>query len=238
MREEREQVEIILANRSYLYQLLQVIFGSEPDENLLTQVVSTHTEQAIQLFYEPSVPEVTRFLNLLGDLRDELFTRKDSPIDRLSSEYTRLFLGPTTLPAPPWESVYVTSGQILFQEVTLNVRKAYARRHFLPKGYPNEADDHLALELDFMFHLATQTHQCFMRSDHEGALERLQEQKQFLSEHLLVWTGRFAEKLKALETRYFYPQCAEFMVFFLGTDSDVLAEVSQLIEEYSNTKPL
>ncbi|MEI3231097.1 MAG: molecular chaperone TorD family protein, partial [Gordonibacter pamelaeae] len=51
-------------------------------------------------------------------------------LGQLRSVYTKLFIGPAKLPAPPWESVYATGGRpLLFQESTLAVR-----RRLLPPG--------------------------------------------------------------------------------------------------------
>ncbi|MCB8816455.1 molecular chaperone TorD family protein [Desulfosporosinus shakirovi] len=73
------------------------------------------------------------------------------------TEYTRLFIGPTKLPVPPWESVYVSKERLLFQESSLKVRQrqCYLNYNFLPAKYRSEADDHIALELDFMYNLSS-----------------------------------------------------------------------------------
>lgn len=62
-----------------------------------------------------------------------------------------MFIGPRELPAPPWESSYLNEDKLLFQEETLQVRMSYLKYNFIPKNYPHEADDHIALELDFMY---------------------------------------------------------------------------------------
>jgi TorA maturation chaperone TorD len=230
MNERLEQTEIVIANRSYLYQLQQGIFGSEPTVGLLTQVTSKHTQQAIELFYDPDTPEVKNFLTLLERTADALSKQVDILIDNLSSEYVRLFYGPDVLPAPPWESVYATGQQVLFQESTLNVRRAFVKWGYLPQGYPNEPDDHLAYELDFMYNLAKQTHERFIAGEYTKAKATLEDQQLFLQDHLLKWVGKFSERLQEFKEQNFYSQCAEFLVFFLKSDNDVLAELLQELE--------
>jgi TorA maturation chaperone TorD len=85
---------------------------------------------------------------LLADLKRAVALEAEAVLARLKSEYTALMIGPAKLPAPPWESAYLTRERIIFQESTLKVRRAYQKYQFLPANYPYEADDHLALELD------------------------------------------------------------------------------------------
>jgi TorA maturation chaperone TorD len=223
MNKRQEYLEIILTNRSYLYQLLQAAFGTEPTKELFCQITSTHTQKAIELFYGSGIPEVTIFLALLKQTAAELSEHPEICINHLTDEYTRIFYGPDTLPAPPWESVFTTGQQVLFQEKTLSVRKVYVQHGYLPKGYPNEADDHLAYELDFMFRLASQTQDCVASGQFTEAKVTIEAQQRFLKEHLLRWVGKFAERLCECDRQFFYPHCALFLAFYLSADFETLS---------------
>jgi hypothetical protein len=50
MKTQNDEIAIILANRHYLYQLLQHIFGNEPNLNMLEIATNDHTIDAIQFF--------------------------------------------------------------------------------------------------------------------------------------------------------------------------------------------
>lgn len=150
-------------------------------------------------------------------------------LDKLQSEYIHLLIGPNKLPAPPWESVYLTKERLIFQESTLKVRQAYLEYQFLPANYPHEADDHLALELDFMAHLAELAGENFEEGKTKEAKKILLDQKAFLKKHLLVWIGEFAEQIQQSKTHYFYPQIAKLAAQILKVDLVTLDEMIDLL---------
>ncbi len=73
-------------------------------------------------------PDVQLGLNLLQSWAETArgaFT--ENAFDELRDDYTRLFLGPATVLAPPWESVYFNDERMVFQEQTMQVRGWYQR---------------------------------------------------------------------------------------------------------------
>lgn len=228
MTTQDDGIAIIFANRHYLYQLLQHIFGNEPTPELLDIVTNQHTQEALELMLDEDNNNLNVTLTLLHDLRMKLTTDTDSTLDKLTSEYTYLMIGPNKLPAPPWESVYVTKERALFQESTLKVRRTYLEYKFLPANYPHEADDHLAIELDFMAHLAKLTLERFDEQNFDEVKKLLADQKAFLREHLLVWIGNFANDIQNSKTHHFYPQMAALTEQFLEMDNLVLDELMPL----------
>jgi TorA maturation chaperone TorD len=170
------------------------------------------------------------FVELFDKLRNAILTDQEALLDKLKTEYTYLMIGPDKLPAPPWESVYRTKERLIFQESTLAVRRAYLKYQFLPANYPHEADDHIALELDFMAHLAKLTLESFEDNGIEEVKRLLADQKSFLDEHLLVWIDQFADQIQNSKTHYFYPQIAVLTKQLVGIDADVIDELVSLLE--------
>src|SRR3972149_6655669 len=74
----------------------------------------------------------------------------------LQEDYSRLFIGPGKVIAPPWESVFFNEARQTFQEQTLQVRNWYRRFGLEPEKIYHEPDDHIGLELTFLAHLANQ----------------------------------------------------------------------------------
>lgn len=209
-----DSMELLLSNRRFLYTLLARAFASEPDGTLLGVVMDERTGDECALL-DGDEGAGRRLWRVLAD---EAAADED---DRLRSEYTRLFLGPEKLPAPPWESVYVNGEPLLFQESTLVVREAYRRSGYVSAGYPREADDHVAIELDFMATLAAKT--CEAAAGDRGALEA---QRAFLEEHLLAWIDSFAERLGSCDTvSGFYPSFARLAALACRRDAGVLKEL-------------
>jgi len=107
--------------------------------------------------------------------------------DDLRAEYMRLFVGVNKVLAPPWESVYFNDERLVFQEQTLQVRKWYRRFGLELENLHKEPDDHIGLEMMFVAHLARLAIQALEDQDDEKFEQALENQRMFLSEHLLQW---------------------------------------------------
>lgn len=228
LNDQDDAISIILSNRCYLYSLLQHTFGHEPNLKLLEIVSSEHSHEALGLLLDEN--ESVPHLELLRDLSQEISTNAEGLLDRLITEYTYLLIGPGKLPAPPWESVYVTKERLIFTESTIKVRSAYLEYQFLPANYPHEADDHIAIELDFMLRLSKLSLEHFENGNTKKFEKVLSDQKVFLEEHLLNWVGDFANQIQSSKTHYFYPQMASLALWILRNDYAVLKELLSLNE--------
>lgn len=189
MRTDDDAASITLANRQFLYRYLWRAFAAEPDETLLDVACGEHAQQACALAGEEAA-------HLQSDIAPAAMAlREAGGLEALRTAYTRLFVGPAALPAPPWESVYTSGENLIFQKSTLDVRAAFRAAGYQAAGYLREADDHLATELDFMAVLAESASQAFERGDVVDTRALLKTQSEFLDQHLGVWTGAFADRL-------------------------------------------
>lgn len=229
--EKQNEIAILLANRTYLYRLFQNIFGEEPSAKLIDAITSKHTLDALEIPVTKECQAILQYLPALKEMEDWYLTNKDEALNDLTDEYTRLFLGPTKLPAPPWESVYVSKEPLLFQESTLAVRRCYLKYGVIPQNYPHEADDHLALELDFMANLSELTQNALEQADIDKMLEILEDQKAFLDDHLLRWVPLFAEKLDASGNTRMYGNLAHILREFLKLDRQTLQEIISVLKK-------
>ena len=208
-----ESVMIILDARAFVYKLFQSLFGNEPTVELLEILKDSSTKMALETFADEA-----NYGKLLKELAKYM---KTYDIEKISSEYTKLFIGPGKLPAPPWESVYISGEPVLMNEGTLAVRGIYKSYGFLPENYPHVADDHLALELDFMALLGEKI------IDDANAAEEIEEtlavSAGFLEEHLLKWLPEFTAQIQGHGV--FYPLLVSLLNEFVKTDSSVLYEI-------------
>ena len=228
MSQQNDAVAILIANRSYLYRLLQRIFGGEPQMEVLKIATDSHTEEALKLLLQEDEHLFEEAFKVLEQVALALQDKPEQILDKLNSEYTYLFIGPNALPAPPWESVYLSKEKALFQESTLRVRQAYLKYKFLPANYPREADDHLALELDFMAHLSQIAQEHFENGQIEEMKEILADQKAFLNDHILLWIDDFAKDIQKSKTHYLYPAMAELTRHYLKIDAALIEELLEL----------
>ena len=223
----KEAVELLLSNRLFLYSLMHKLFGREPDEELLNILTDEHTGEAFGLLSEEEKDIMDRTAVFLGEIREE----KQNPafLEEAKDEYTRLFIGPVSLVAPPWESVYGQKDAMLFQESTLEVRNTYRQYGLIPEGYPHVADDSLALELHFMALLAQRGLDAFYAGKNDDLTADLTGSSDFLKKHLLVWVPKFLERMKGAKTSILYPQMCLVLDEFLRKDAETVKEVLQAL---------
>ena len=224
----KEAVELLLSNRLFLYSLMHKLFGREPDEELLNILTDEHTGEAFGLLSEEEKDIMDRTAVFLGEIREE----KQNPafLEEAKDEYTRLFIGPMSLVAPPWESVYGQKDAMLFQESTLEVRNTYRQYGLIPEGYPHVADDSLALELHFMALLAQRGLDAFYAGKNDDLTADLTGSSDFLKKHLLVWVPKFLERMKGAKTNILYPQMCLVLDEFLRKDAETVKEVLQVMD--------
>ena len=224
----REAAELLLCNRLFLYSLLHKLFGREPDEELLNILTDEHTGEAFALLSEEEKDIMDRTAAFLKEVREE----KQNPafLEEAKDEYTRLFIGPASLVAPPWESVYGQKDAMLFQESTLEVRNTYRQFGLLPEGYPRVADDSLALELHFMALLAQRSLDAFYAGKYDDLAADLSGSADFLKKHLLVWVPKFLERMKGARRSVLYPQMCLVLDEFLRKDAGTVQEILKALE--------
>ena len=224
----REATEVLLCNRLFLYSLLHKLFGREPDAELLNILTDEHTGEAFGLLSEEEKDIMDRTATFLKEIREE----KQNPafLEEAKDEYTRLFIGPVSLVAPPWESVYGQKDAMLFQESTLEVRNTYRQFGLIPEGYPHVADDSLALELHFMALLAQRSLDAFYAGKNDDLSADLNGSAEFLKKHLLVWIPKFLERMKSARSNILYPQMCLVLDEFLRKDAAILQEILQTLK--------
>lgn len=215
-----ENVSLVLGARAYLYALFHRALGDAPDAAIVEALGSNETLMALGFFLEgkPAFDRLAEAVTGLGE----------SDVEGLASEYTALFVGPHKLIAPPWESVYIGDEGLLFQESTLEVRRTYLEDGMIPAEHPHVADDHIALELDYMALLARRFAD---EGDGEGALGLVNRQIGFLDKNLLVWTGEYARRMSDSRTRVLYPLVVDALSAFLPADRAVLDELGAAARE-------
>ncbi len=138
-------------------------------------------------------------------------------LESLKIDYTRLFVGPFKVLAPPYGSVYLEDGRIMGGS-TIDVRNWYEKEGL--DIVIKDAPDHIAMELEFMYYLiAKQT-----QATNEGNLQDIQlyqqKQKSFLCSHLARWLPGFTENVQKNAQTEFYRELARLTEIFVQKDLD------------------
>lgn len=114
----------------------------------------------------------------LAMMRDGL---AHEPLDDLSWEYRRLFVGPAAKAAPPWGSVYTDRDCIICGNSTLDLRAWLRANGIEVPGADGEPEDHIGLMLLLAAWIARQ----------RPALLR-----EYLERHLLTWAPHFLDVVR------------------------------------------
>ncbi len=109
-------------------------------------------------------------------------------------DFTRLFVGPGPLPAPPYGSAYTGVERLLMQEETLAVRRFYRKCGLASRKEGSQPDDFLATELEFLGYLLTVADHC-AKLDDQAWQVNFRAHNRFRRLHLLPWIKPFAKDI-------------------------------------------
>lgn len=212
-----EVVQLALTGRAALYGALYGAFANEPSAALLEVLRGEELRLWIGvLMGEEGVALLDAALGCpVGE-------------DALACAYTRLFVGPARPEAGPWESLYRGKETTLFCQTTLDVRRCYVEEGLIPQSYPHVADDHIALELDFMRRLGERARAAQEAGDVAAAREALEATRRFMDEHLGQWVRPWVDALEAAPHGAFYRELGTLLAAYVSRDREL---VSMLVEE-------
>lgn len=220
----------IFYSRQYAYDILRRFFIEEPSKEYLMQFV-----QKNMIDFFPFKEDSEMIQEGILDIQTYLSTHDVVHIDQnyqdLHWDYTRMFIGPYELPAPLWESYYVRKDSLLFQETTMNVRKYYEKYGISVKDFNLEADDHMGLELDFIYHL---NEQCIKIANIPDQINQhelkhlLIDQSKFLNDHLLQFVSELSQRIIKHADTGFFIGLAKILQHYLQIDSEVLQEFTNI----------
>jgi len=176
--------------------LLRQVFLKEPDRRLL---------EGIAKITLTSKEETER--GGLKEMRDSVKqkeSRLDEWTDQLSLEFARLFIGPAHPPAIPFASFYLSGSHSLMTEETIAVRKQYLEAGLALKNLYQMPDDHIAIELDFLYYLTERVLESLENGGDPQAEKYLKLRHEFLMDHFVLWAPAFANRiLESTEEDYF-----------------------------------
>lgn len=192
-------------------------------EALRSGAVAKDLEEAVgwldrdrELFVEP--------LAMLGEACQALADQDPAQLlTRLEVEYARLFVGPGSVPASPYESVYVdrdpSSGRPVVGWATSATVEALYRSHALhPSDQHPDLPDHIATELEFLYALCRSEGDAWANDDATQAKELRRAQQSFITDHLHPWVGEFCRRLTAAAREPVYPAVAGFLDQFVRVE--------------------
>jgi TorA maturation chaperone TorD len=142
---------------------------------------------------------------------------EDFELEALKIDFTRLFVGPFKLLAPPYGSVYLEDNRML-GDSTIDVRSFYEGEGL--EVVIKDAPDHIAMELEFMHYLVTKQIEAAGKANPQILQSCLQKQQIFLRTHLARWLPLFVKNVQENAQTEFYKKLTQLTGMFVQKDLD------------------
>ncbi len=172
-------------------------FFSPPNEEMVLKLKVL--ESRIKKACIPAVPYIAKMEKHFEDEGD---------IDSLRVDFSRLFVGPFGMLAPPYGSVYMESGRKVMGDSTLDVVSRYREEGLDISGDFHDAPDHIAVELEFVHFLIFKSLEAASHSDMHASGHYMEKRRRFYAEHLGAWISDFQEHVEEKAETNFYKNLA------------------------------
>jgi DMSO reductase family type II enzyme chaperone len=143
----------------------------------------------------------------------------------ITIDHAALFVGPFSVPAPPYGSVYLEDKRQLMGASTMDVRRHYRSIGLDLSQDFNEAPDHICAELEFMHVLVHQAIAAVDAGDHDLLAAAIGRQQAFLERHLGAWVPAFADRVAEHAQTDFYRLLASVVRGFVAEDLKALPDL-------------
>lgn len=209
MNVEEHSAELDLEAASYL--LMSRILRQMPEHSWLDALATQGVFDEIP--YGRSNPSVQQGADAL---RVWANSYTEAATDAVYNDCMALLIGPGKPLAAPWESVYSEANEgLIFQQETLDVRRAYRVFGLQVDQLHHEPDDHIAYELEFVATLASRAAEA-LRAGREGEAQALLDAKNaFLANHLQAWAFKWCDLMDEHASTEFYRGIAGLVRGFL-----------------------
>ncbi|SHI81431.1 anaerobic sulfite reductase subunit AsrA [Parasporobacterium paucivorans] len=215
----KSEVLTMMTGRENLYNLLCRIYKKEVDQKLLDNMKD-------MVFPTDGMnPELTEGYRLLQEYFE---TTGENAEEDLAVDFAKVFLSAGAsqgMAAFPYESVYTSRKRIILQEAWEQVSNIYATKGLALEDVPPDfMEDHIACELEYMAYLCREAKQT------RNLLKNLQDQQEFLEQHLLKWGPSFCEDVYNYSDTVFYKAVAKITSGFLKLDQEILDSLRESAE--------
>ena len=157
-----------------------------------------------------------------GDLLSEVVRNapRADDLERHTVDYSRLFVGPFKVLAPPYGSIYLENGKFM-GDSTLAVRDVYAQEGL--DIVLKDAPDHISMELEFVYFVALREAEARENGDLRQVASLRDSQASFLRTHLGAWVEAFASNIQEHAQTEFYKALGRHTKRFVLEDLDQLS---------------
>ncbi len=190
-----------LKEELYLYNLLRQVFLKEPTKELIEDLSRVDVPDEIN-------DDIDSGLKMVIESCKNNVHRIDEWLEDLAIEYARLFIGPKNPPAVPFASFYLSESRSLMTDETIDVRKRYLEAGMAVKDLYSIPDDHIGIELEFIFYLTQKILEDFEDNKRSEASRFFELRQDFINNHMRLWMQSFAERIIEHSREDFYTGAA------------------------------
>jgi TorA maturation chaperone TorD len=152
----------------------------------------------------------------LADMAEKLDSSfRQAGLDKLLSDYSRLFLGPFEILAKPYGSVYLDGERVVMGDSTMAAVACYREAAFEVAEDFREMPDHIAVQLEFLYLLCFNQNEALASADQAAQQRWLEIEQIFLANHLGRWVGDFCQRIREHAETEHYRLLAELTETFI-----------------------
>lgn len=237
--EHERHVAMGLARRAYLYGVYRVVFGGGLDAKGVPGVFSRETVAALHEVEEAledkefaclASKELTSIrISAIDCIRENIAcvektmdrARDERFAERLIDGHTMLFRVPGDSYVKPWESPYVGTKAMMFQESTLDVRRRYHEAGFKLTAERHFPDDHIGAILDYEARLSSRAYEAYADGEDAEVRTLLASQRSMLEAHVFTWLDDFVEEVAKKDGSAIFAAFAFGLNAFCRFDADL-----------------
>lgn len=145
------------------------------------------------------------------DKLNRIFENDQLDLEDYLVEYSRLFIGPFKVAAPPYSSIYLEDKREVMGRSTQVVNSFYRRAGLTLESSIFLPSDHISNQLEFMYYLK-------FKWSETGELFYLELQKEFLHKIMICWIPKFNAAIQQESTLGFYKTLGTIMEAFIQYD--------------------
>ncbi|SNR99147.1 chaperone TorD involved in molybdoenzyme TorA maturation [Anaerovirgula multivorans] len=210
--------------RALSYHLLAQCYGF-PTEALKEEKIADHLLQLLPLIEESTEESIEKMKKYLEEVKD---------LQELQLDFSKLFIGPQNLLAPPYGSLYLENKGQIMGESTYDVVRLFNEAGVKKLKDVKEPQDHIRIELEFMYCLIDETIIACKEGSWEKAEKYIRLQLEFLNHHLGRWIKPFTDNVYNHAETVFYKNLALATVNYIK--QDYLEDSLAMAKEFENIK--
>ena len=174
-----------------------------------------------------------------ADMKAYLHHMNSGTRQMLAADYAHTFLAAgnyETFAATPYESVFTSPEGLMMQDARDEVYKMFCSEHIQPDESLHMPEDHIAFEFEFLATCLERTNEALEAGDWARASELSHKVADFHQQHQLNWVDDLCDTILDVAQTRFYRGVSKITRAFIHTETEVIADEADAIDELNGGK--